>query len=53
MTIGYSNYLSGFEIIDTPGFSPNETIVSLAGIFVGLFYGHINRILLVVKYDRV
>lgn len=51
--IGSSQYLKGFEILDTPGFLPKETIESLAGVFAGLYYGDVHQILLVVKNDRI
>lgn len=53
MVIGYSRHLKGFEILDTPGFSFEETVESLSGVLAGLYYGDINRILMVVKYERV
>ena len=44
----------GFKVIDTPGFgSSSDRLAHSIGILAGLTEGPLNRLLVVIKYERV
>ena len=54
MTISESCEGAGFRILDTPGFGVVEDrLAHSIGVLAGLTEGPINRILIVVRYERI